>query len=95
MKSPRRRAAAFGAGGRFATGGERVKHRGPGPKALIAASGRRTRRRSSQRDRSLTVSPGPEAFPEGTLEIALVCTGRKEAVATTLPCSDFATGGRG
>ena len=39
-----------------------------------------------------TVSPGPEAFPGGTLEIALVCTGRGEAVATTLPCSDFASG---
>jgi hypothetical protein len=27
------------------------------------------------------VSPGPEAFPEGTLEIALVCAGRERAVA--------------
>jgi hypothetical protein len=54
-----------------------------------------TRRRGSQSDRSLIVSPGPEAFPEGTLEIALVCTGREEAVATTLPCSDFASGGHG
>jgi len=33
-----------------------------------------TRRRGSERDRSLTLSPGPEAFPEGTLEIAWVCT---------------------
>jgi hypothetical protein len=51
-----------------------------------------TPRRGSQRDRSPTVSPGPEAFPEGTLEIALVCTGREDAVATTLPCSDFVSG---
>jgi hypothetical protein len=42
----------------------------------IAASGRRTRRRGSQGSTSLNVSPGTEAFPEGTLEIALVCTGR-------------------
>jgi len=28
------------------------------------------------------VSPGPEAFPAGTLEITLVCTGRAEAVAS-------------
>ena len=48
--------------------------------SLIAASGRRSRRRGSQRDRSLTVSSGPEAFPEGTLEIALVCTGRERTV---------------
>ena len=27
-----------------------------------------TRRRGSQPDRSLTVSPGPEAFPEGTVK---------------------------
>ncbi len=39
------------------------------------------RRRGSQRDRSLIVSPGPEAFPEGTLEIALVCIGREKTVA--------------
>jgi len=49
--------------------------------SLIAASGRRTRRRGSQRDRSLTVSPGPEAFHAATLEIALVCTGREPTVA--------------
>jgi hypothetical protein len=42
---------------------------------------RRTRRRGSQRDRSLTVSPGPEAFHAETLEIAWVCTSREEAVA--------------
>jgi hypothetical protein len=66
--------------------------------ALLLAHRRQreaTRRRGSQRDRSLTVSPDPEAFPEGTLEIALVRTGREEAVATTLPCGDFASGGRG
>src|SRR5438105_2736234 len=63
--------------------------------SLIAASGRRTRRRGSQRGKSLHVSPGPEAFPAGTLEIALVRTGRKETNATALPCGDFASGGRG
>jgi hypothetical protein len=46
--------------------------------SLIAASGRQTRRRGSQNDRSLTVSPGPEAFSAATLEIALVCTGREQ-----------------
>jgi hypothetical protein len=40
-----------------------------------------TRRRGSQRDKSLHVSPGPEAFHAATLEIALVCTGREEAIA--------------
>jgi hypothetical protein len=30
--------------------------------------------------RSLSVSPGPETFPEGTLEIALVCTSRARTV---------------
>jgi len=39
-----------------------------------------TRRQGSQRDRSRTVSPGPEAFPEGTLEIAWVCTSRERTV---------------
>jgi hypothetical protein len=38
------------------------------------------------------VSPGPEAFHAATLEIALVCAGREKAVATTLSCSDFASG---
>ena len=40
-----------------------------------------TRRRGSQRDRSFHVSPGPEAFPEGTLEIALVCGSRERTFA--------------
>ncbi len=40
-----------------------------------------TRRRGSQCDKSLTVSPGPEAFSEGTLEIALVRTSREKPVA--------------
>ena len=48
--------------------------------SLIAASGRRTRRRGSQRDRSLTVSPDPEAFSAATLEIAWVCTSRERTV---------------
>jgi len=40
-----------------------------------------SRRRGSQRDRSVTVSPGPEAGPAATLEIAWVCTGREQTVA--------------
>ncbi len=51
-----------------------------------------TRRRGSQRDRSLTLSPGPEAFPEGTLEIAWVCTKREQTVARLSLCTDFASG---
>src|SRR5712691_4564402 len=39
------------------------------------------RRRGSQRDRSLTVSPGLEAFSAATLEIALVCDGPERTVA--------------
>jgi len=39
------------------------------------------RRRGSQRDRTLSVSHGPEAFHARTLEIALVCTSREQTVA--------------
>jgi len=45
--------------------------------------------------KSLTVSPGPEAFPEGTLEIAWVCTGRERTIVrlSLAPISRAATWG--
>ena len=39
------------------------------------------RRRGSQRERSLTLSPGPKAFAAATLEIAWVCIGRERTDA--------------
>ena len=92
-KSPRRRAASLGGTLRP---GRRSQDRAVAG-SLVAALSRQklftslllahrrqreaTRRRGSQGDKCLSVIHGPEAFPEGTLEIALVCTGREKAVA--------------
>jgi len=38
------------------------------------------------------MSPGPEAFSAGTLEIAWVCAGRERTVARLFPRTDFVSG---
>ena len=84
-------ASALGAGGRSRPA-PRELNTGAKPEASHRREREATRRRGSQRDRSLTVSPGPEAFPEGTLENRVGAHQREQTVAQLSLCTDFASG---